>query len=556
MAVFDLERFRSLAFGRKATPDHPMGSLAEARKLIELLPVDDPDHALAEVAHWAATMNATESFSPGRRARVLMELDAAARPIWQQQTRRYLAPQGKPQEGRDGDPRLLRALYDCASEFANGFGRALDEGRKDSGWLAKHRTHVMLRNMRWLVRRVALSHMLQLSSGGATWERLHRLYRIAEAEKISREVIQIFPADKATSSIRQEYAQAILVELAAPESLRGREVELVFRIARRVVASVQVEPERFPEACFAIVPAGDARPVLASKLGAGAVPAPLYIGTANCLPRLRGALERDLGRDPGEADTLYGQEFTLRERSAMLDRVLEHWGPNPPRRRARRVEMATPVRIVCGFDRVLAVAPAVAKKPVADPDKARRELQLQIDSTTSGLKRAQLGAAREAPARLVDASAGGVGIAIRRADARWAGLGALLAILIEPGKKWFVGVIRRVFSVEDELRLGVQLLSALPTTVTLRLEALSREHVWEDAMKHEESFGEQFKKGILLEPQSLPLQAAELLLPAGLASRGSQFNVPLGKGEQRIRITRLLEDGEHYQRALFEPLPS
>ena len=74
-------------------------------------------------------------------------------------------------------------------------------------------------------------------------------------------------------------------------------------------------------------------------------------------------------------------------------------------------------------------------------------------------------------------------------------------------------------------------------------------------MKHESLFGEHFRRAILLEPCSAPLEGGELMLPPGLASRGTRFGVPLSTGHQQIRIDRLLADTESYQRAAFEAAP-
>lgn len=555
MALFDLGKFRDLAFGREPLPDHPMSDVAEARKLLALLPEDDPDTALADLTHWAATMNATESFTPGRRAQVLMELDTAARPLWRAQSARYLRPGGKLSEGRDGDPGLLRALNDCAAEIANGYAIALDAAAEDSAWMKKNRPLVALRNLRWLNRRLAISHMLQLAAAAAIWERLHRLHAIAEEAKYARTALPVPGNEAKSSSVRAEYAHALLLELAAPDGLRGREVELAFRIAQRVASAVQLEAAPSPEATFAVVPMGDERPLQVRRLGKGAMPGLLYINTANTLPRLRAALERDMGRDPAEEDTQFGNEYTLRERDAILNRLLEHWGPNPPQRRLKRVAMATPVRMMAGFEAVLGVVPPLEKSRVPDADVSRRELQLKLDATSKSIKATQVKAARQSPARLVDASAGGLGIAVRRADAPWANLGTLVAVLIEPGKDWILAVLRRVYSVDDELRLGLQLLAAKPRLIVLRADPhAGSSNAWEEATMFEDNFKEHFRSAILLEPQPTPLAAADLLLAPKTATRGSQFDLQLARGAQRLAITRLHVDNEHFQRAAFEPL--
>jgi hypothetical protein len=169
---------------------------------------------------------------------------------------------------------------------------------------------------------------------------------------------------------------------------------------------------------------------------------------------------------------------------------------------------------------------------------------LLLSETSKNLKRAKLRAARVEPTRVIDASTGGLGLAIRRADAVWAKHGMLLAVMIEPGKDWFVGVLRRIFSIDEELRLGIQLHA--PAT---------RDHlVWEEAVLREKNFAENFRYGILLEPQGLPLPAADLLLAPGMATKGAQFNLPLPSGQQRLSVARLHVDGEFFQRVLIEPL--
>lgn len=554
MALFDLGKFRDLAFGREPLPDHPMSDVAEAQKLLALLPEDDPDTALADLTHWAATMNATESFTSGRRAQVLMELDTAARPLWRAQSARYLRPGGKLSEGRDGDPGLLLALHDCAAEIANGFAIALDAADGVSGWMKKNRPMVTLRNLRWLNRRLAIAHMLQLSATAAIWERLHRLHAIAEEGRYARIALPVPGNEARTTSARAEYAHALLLELAAPDGLRGREVELAFRVAQRVAAAVQIEAAASPETTFAVVPMGDERPLQVRRLGKGAMPGLLYINTANTLPRLRAALERDIGRDPAE-DTQFGNEYTLRERNAILERLLEHWGPNPPQRRLQRVAMATPVRMMAGFEAILGVVPALETRAVPDARESRRELQLRLDATSRIIKASLVKASRQSPARLVDASAGGLGIAVRRADAPWANLGTLVAILIEPSKDWILAVLRRIYSVEDELRLGLQLVSAKPRLINLKADPhAGSSNAWEEATMHEDNFKEHFRSAILLEPQPTPLAAADLLLAPRTATRGSQFDLQLARGTQRLRVTRLHVDSEHFQRAAFEPL--
>jgi hypothetical protein len=553
MAAFNLTRFRDLAFGRSPLPDHPMRDLDEARKLLQLLPEGDPDECLADLTRWTTSMNETESFTPGRRGRILMLLDDAARPHWRTLGIRYLAPQGRPTENRDGDPGILRALFDSASEFANGFAIALDTSAHSSRWVVENQARLFVRSMRWLGRRLALAHMLRLPHTFSIWEQLHRRQELARLRGLERSTLPAFEGVKYNTSVNREYLRALLLELAAPDSIRPRNVELIYRIAARIATAAKLEDAPNSETGFAVIPAGDARPIPLDRLKPGAA-SPIYISTANCLPRLRAALERDMGRDQSDEDTLYGRGFTLRERSAMLTRLLDYWGLNPPQRRAPRVPLALAARIVNGFEKVVGVVPPMGGERDGDAAAARKALHLKLDETTRSLKRSKVKGARVGLARVVDASAGGLGLGIRSADATWAEHGALVAVLLEPGKEWFVGVLRRIFSVDEELRLGIQILAAKPKKVMLRAPSVREDSPWEEATRVEKRFKEVFRQGIVLEAQSLPLAAGEMLLPPGLASRGDQFNVPMADKQQRLHISRLHVDNEHFQRVLFEPL--
>lgn len=530
-----------------------MGTVEEARKLLELLTEDDPAHALADLTNWTATMNATDSFTPDRRGRILLMMHESARPLWRDLGEQYLAPSGSPTEGVDGNRAILQAMWDSASEFSNGFALVLDAEGRQSKWVKENFATLGVCSLRWLSRRLALAYMLQSSLTAAIWERLHRRYVLIETGETSRTAVPAYQGSRYNTSARVEYARALLLELAQPDAISPRDVELVYRIAARVASAVQVEPVSSDEANFAVVPKGDARPTL-KRLVDGKRAVPLFIATANCLPRLRAALERDLGRDAGEEDTLYGRGYTIRERNRMLERVIEHWGMDPPRRRVKRIGMEATARILAGYGSVLTVLPSPESSPDESGEAARRRLQLKLDGTSKRLKRSQLRAAEVGPARIIDASAGGLGLAIRRVDARWAAHGALVAVLIEPGKDWFLGVLRRIFSIDEELRLGIQVLAAKPCTVTLRVDVDARNQIWDDATRREADFDERYKRGILLERQGLPLAGGVMLLPPGLASKGTHFNVPLTMGEQRIVVTRVLEDSTHYQRVMFEPV--
>lgn len=551
VGVFDLERFREVAFGRGGQPDHPLRTVADAKKAVEELPAADPHSALAELTALVKTMNETDAFKPERRVDILFELDDAARRLWKVLGSEHLAPGGTPGKG-EGNLAIPRAFFDSASEFTEGFAITLDHPDIDRKQLDPAKlARVYLRNMRWLAKRLVLAHMLRLPVTGAIWEKIHRRYGLAQEDGVATLAQPVYEGNRSVSSSRQEYIRCLLLELAGPDSLPGRQVELAFRVTGRVASAVHIDDKRSDSTVFAVVPMGDSRPMLAAALAASAAPAPLYIDATLTLPKLRAGLERDMGRDPKDADTLY-VDYTLAERFAMMKRLLEHWGMDPPQRRTRRVAMAAPARLIHQHESVANVLPAFSRGVV--PDKPL-DLQLKIDDTTATLTRAKLRAAnRVGPARVIDGSNGGLGLAVRPQDAKWAVHDALVGVLIEPGNDWVVGVIRRIFSIDQELRLGIQVLSTRAQVVVLSTDTtMRRDSVWEEAIKFEATYRERYRKGILLSPTPGVAEGDALLEP-GLATQGTQFDVFLADGPRRVRVARVLHSGATYQRVMLEPM--
>ena len=76
--------------------------------------------------------------------------------MWRPLSEAFLAPEGKPLEGRDGDIQILEALQVSAAEFSTGFGFCVDKDAWDSDWIRDNKVIVMLRRAHWLTRMLNL----------------------------------------------------------------------------------------------------------------------------------------------------------------------------------------------------------------------------------------------------------------------------------------------------------------------------------------------------------------------------------------------------------------
>jgi len=550
---FDLSRFRNLAFGRKKLPDHPVATEADAREMVESLPRHDPAAALAEITACVLSINEDASFSPARRARVLMELDVAAHQFWRPLGEEFLALEGVPREGRDGDPRILHAFQESAAEFAAGFAQCVTAQALAARWIKTNRVAVMLRRARWLTRKMILSRMLHLPGADERWTELNDLYRLAAECDLFRNVAAVFPGNPRTSSVKQEYVRMLLLDIIRPDRMLGRDMELAYRLIGRIASSVQLETTPIEGAQYFIVPRGAEHPVALFR-HSGAVPeGALYLHVGNALPRLKAMLERDVGTDGAEPDPVFGMVYTVRERRALITYMLNEWGKTPTQRRAQRILMSGKAALVHGIDGVTQVVRRHDQGGWSADQDSRSSLRIQFDRDHS---QARVKTQRELACDLLDASDSGVGVALPRKDTRWAKPGTLVAILSKPGGDWLVGVVRRLNADGEQMRLGISVLSHKPRVVWCQILDTGHLTVWDDEKKFERNFQDYFQKGVLLELPGKAMEAGEILFAPNASTRGTCFDVPIAGGAVRLRITAIREQTQDFQRVLFEPLPA
>ncbi|MFM9971668.1 MAG: hypothetical protein ACKVQK_25080, partial [Burkholderiales bacterium] len=463
---FNLGKFLDIAFKEKKVPDHPVSTAEEAKAMIETLPSHDPASALAELTACVRSINEDANFTPGRRARVLMELDVAAHEYWRPIGADYLAPSGKPLDGRDGNPKLLEALQASAVEFSNGFGLCIAKEAWNSDWIKDNRVVVMLRRARWLTRKMILSRMLNMPGADERWTELNDLYLLAAEHDLVRNVAPVFPNNPRTSSVKQEYVRMLLVDITRPDRMLGRDMEFAFRIIGRVAASVQLEDAPMEGAQYFTVPRGAQHPIALFRHSGKVPEGALYMNTANALPRLQAMLERDVGMDAAEPDPQFNMLFTLRERRALINFMLNQWGERPAQRRAPRIAMKGMAMVMQGHANLALVVNKHDQGGFNAETAADAKLRIQFDKTVT-IRRKNI---REIPSEIKDASASGLGLSIPRAAAGWAKVGALVGVLAPPGKEWVVGVVRRMNANGERLELGIQVLTRKPTLVWCEID--------------------------------------------------------------------------------------
>lgn len=545
----DLSRLRNLAFGGGA--DHPLGREPEVEKMIAGLPADAPA-ALAELTHQVVSINQSDSLGPEQRARMVLAMDVGAHDRWRQISSDYFAPNRIPAEGREIDWAGSRLLQEIAAEFARAYALCLGAQGSDNGWIRKNLALLLLRWMIWVARRLTLAHMMHHPSAEVIWKDAHLVYKVARDRQLLDEVQRAFPNDTLATTIKQEYVRLILMEISGHDTMGARETELAFRLAGRVSASARLEPQPLAEALYAVVPQGFSRPMQARRL-TGAADA-LFLDTSQCVAKLQGMLNRDPGIKPDDPDPLFHRDFTVRESLQMAQRMMDYWGPNPPKRRSQRVALNAPALIRFGLDNAAEAAATLEQGALIRKEAAAVKARMQAEVAEQKSKQTRAKAIRDVEAQVIDASAAGLGVRLPRKEAAHVRLGTLLAVFVEPGPDWVVGALRRISAEGDMLRFGIRILGRRATFAWFHARSAAQAKVLEHEDRGEKEFAEFYQPGLLLDVDFATTEAGEMLVPHGAVKIGQCLEFPLEAGVQHVRLNAMREASKGFNRVAFEVL--
>jgi hypothetical protein len=377
------------------------------------------------------------------------------------------------------------------------------------------------------------------------------LYKQALAQQVLATAQQL-SAQAPVTSVRQEYARLLMMDISGQDTMSARETALAFRIAGRVAASVRLEIEPILGALYVVVPEGALRPMPVRRLTHG--PA-LFLDTRPCALQLQATLLSDASRRSGKPDVLFNGDFTERESYEMAQRLAEYWGPTPPKRRSQRVALDAPAVLRCGLDNAVESIAAL-EQGVTLRQAAAGAVQIQNQEVGRGTHAGRgVKALRDTRGRLADASAAGLGIRTPRKDADWIRVGTLLAVYVEPGPDWVAGTLCRICADGEMLRFGVRVLARRPKVCWFHVQPEGSEPVAEEGWS-ERNFLTYFQRGILLDNVGFaPGAAGEMLVPHDAAKAGRILDFPGEISTQHARVTAVREATRGYDRVAFEVRP-
>jgi hypothetical protein len=563
--------WKSTMFGLKnifeRKPEHPMGSVREARKLLAELPVDDAHKAFEEITFWLGSAQDAEGHALKERVEVIGLLDEAARGYQRTLSQGYLAASRmhKLQENRlwlaasEFWKRLAAAYLLCIDEFESG-AKGAEQIRDDLPVIAVRAMAALGAQNKWL-------HLRYRVADQRIWGDIGRLFLFAEAKLFVRSLVMPYADGGVHTSVQQELLKILMLEASSPDRLAPAQIELADKLAAHLVSSF-VFGEALEECsyCFdlsarkppARLVKGDRLDAMKRVFGAGAAPQKLEL----LLQQV------ETGSAPGLA---LGESVRPQELLDLLHHLLQNWSQHPPQRKYERKKLVSRLSVVHGISEIrrkIAGSESVAQPSLLENRdlfyQERADLKLYGFVTEKTRRAMAEGLAKAAEARqethaegaeswvMENVSECGYGAVIPQLAEDWVKLGALLGLRSEDGSQWGVGVVRRLSrDARMKVYVGIETLAHVP--VSVRLRALTGSvSVWD---KLSEAEAREYTYALLLPGSDHCLKQDSLLLEPGAFDADKPCELVVGGERRLINLTGMLERGDDFELVGFSEMP-
>ena len=498
-------------------PDHPMGDIKEARKILEQIPGNDSFKAIDELFHWLESVRTVEGFKPEYRAEIIQLIDDAAQVHARKLARDYLSV---PRLSKFQEGRLWGAIHEFWKQSALAFATCIDlyaTGARGADALKPLMPLLTVRALRALAMQMKWQYVRYGPFEESLWGVFAKIYALAESKKYAQTRVSPYPNVPGESSPEQEFLRAVMLSASSPDSLLPLEMEIAERLIAHFSASFKLVLEQQPDIAYWIDLATSGPPLRVARPPQHA-PTLRFFAAGRAEQDLERLIQSVKATNAVPWSLNLGGTYDPQVVLAVLRHLATYWSPKPPARRSARHNVKSRLKVTHGFDGVLeALAP---------------EKSLDFDDT---LIESWI---------VENVSAGGFGAAIPQIKGEWLRIGALVGLQPEGGDNWLIGIVRRLNRESPQQgAVGIQTLARHGRTIQLRPEGGAA------------GAGRDPDLGVLLDtPAQGGSPGVELLLRAGTLVAGQNLEY-----EQEGKMFLLFpvaveESGDDYEQVRFRQM--
>ncbi|HSD59448.1 MAG TPA: hypothetical protein VLC55_01160, partial [Burkholderiales bacterium] len=448
-------------FDWRKKPDHPMNSAEAVAQQLAELPANDPAKALDEISSWVDSVAEAAGFKPELRAAVLEALDEAGQRHHDKLLADYLS---SPQLYDFKVQARWQKIYAFWNHLLDAYVKAateLDAPAQKAGAARDALPLLLCRGLRAGAEAAKCRRLNYHTVENATWERLCRLYALAERAQVTANEVKAYKSEPLPSTPAGEFTRALMLEFGTPQELAPEHVELAFRITARVASSYAIAAQPAPGLRFCVDLAQGTPPSDCARFTPGPGGSPRYFGPGTALARLDEIIKHN-DEHVLPTERRFGRDFSVWDKMTVLRHLLAQWSEQRPTRREERVPAEGELAVLNGFNAIRVVVPqtdTAQMETIAETMKERGSLMIAAETLD------------QAPESWVlkDLSPSGIAADAPPRPDLWVKVGKMCAVKPPSSKTWWVGVVRRLdASSRRALRVGIELLTRRPHAVWLK----------------------------------------------------------------------------------------
>jgi hypothetical protein len=545
-------------FKRKKSEEDPLSDLKTVSRWMQELPAGDIYTAQEQVVQSLIQFNHAGLAMSKERLQVLMHLDDQARDMQYSLCIQYLR---NPRMSKVIESRLWTAIHAFYWEITRGYHAFLMDFVANPGG-SKIQPAIPLitaRALRGFADIFKWRYFRYEKVEEKLWQRLHNLYRISEFDGFQNNRFKLYPGDIKPSSCMEEYVQALLLSPLGSGSLIPKQIEMVNHWLDNWSDLTSLEDRYDPSQHFFYIDTAKGQPLKRIRQEITPETSFRFINTERLIEHLSRA-ERELKAGVLPASLGLGEEFRLPDGYELLSYVTNEWSPaNEKERRVAprhpkdgRCEVVRDLSNIC--NRLLTEIEIVSGSSSSQQLSPEEILDIKLygfvtERTKSTINQRMLGSRNLSIEQwpLHDRSDTGVGVILRSEDSEWVKVGKLLALRLDPGDAWLIGVVRRITRLEDDVRkIGVQTLDVAPSLGQLEIyeSTTSLSYSVDDS-----SYETQSPSQALIFPQ---LEDGNLIiLESARYAHGRQYKLREAKSSRLIRLDAVRDKGDGWLMATY-----